>query len=210
MFSNAKTLKTATKKKTEKTEVKISGLETLAAIDHVMKSLAALKETVESDVKSAMASHFVTTGCATQRRPENFKGVDGVATASCELRLRSSRSALSDAEIEALDHYSIPHVLVEDVAETFVINPAYKDDQKLLAQIEKKLKAIKDIPEDFIMVQEGVSRHVVVEESIERIFTLNPNVASSLLPIVGTLAVKPKLDVDDVAQAYAIVEALLD
>jgi hypothetical protein len=210
MFSTAKKIAAPkAPKKDTKAQVAIDGLATLASIDAVMKSLAALKATVESDVKSAMAVEFVTTGCAIKKRPENFRGTDEGASASCELRIRSSASALSEDEQKLYAEAGIGTKTVVSTIETYVINPEYKDNGDLLALVEKKLKGIKGIPEDFIMFQEGVSKTVAADDALDVLFTLPAEKARDLLPIVGTLAVKPKLDTDDVAEAFKVVGALL-
>lgn len=208
MFANAKTIKPAAKKKATKEIVSIDGLEQLAAIDTVMKSLEALKETLAADVKSQMAVHFVKTGCERKARPANFQGEEGLATASCELRARSSRSALSPSEVELLSQNDVPTETVEDVAETFVLNPAYKDDQNLLATVQGALEGVDGIPADLFLRQEGVSRTVVSEGAIDAIFKLDPDVANTLLSIVTTLAIKPKLAAD-LDKAFEIVNEVM-
>lgn len=211
MFSNAKVLKTAgSSKKKEARHVEINGLETLAAIDAVIKSLSALKETVELDVKEQMLSEFITDGVAIKRRPENFKGIDGMAVASCQLKARSSASGLNDAEIAVLDDAGISYETTEQVASTFVINPAYKDDQALLSTIEKKLKTIKGLPEDFILLQEGKSKVVITDNSIDEVFaSADAGKIRRLLPVVSTMAVRPTLDEGDVNFAFDKIKELI-
>lgn len=212
MFANAKTLKTATKsKKAEVETVKLAGLEQLGAIDAVMKALTALRATVEMDVKSGMTAEFIKRGMAKQTRPENFKGEEGIATASCQLKKRSSTSPLSDSEIELLTEAKISVETVDLVAETFVINPAYKDDQVLLGKIEKKLSTIKDLPEDFIMKQAGVSRTIVGETALDEVFAFDSaDMIAQFLPMVSSLAIKPTLNEDDVSKAFEIVSKIME
>lgn len=212
MFASAKTLPT-TKSKAKgkaKPEVEIAGLQDLAAIDAVIKALTALKGTVEIEVKAKMAEHFLTEGAAKNGRPENFKGTDDKASASCELRARSSSSPLADADIELLDRHKISHQTVDIVPECYVINPAYRDDQVLLGKVEKALKKVGGLPEDFIMLQQGVSKTITTETSLDEVFRLNRNVAGGLLSVVGVLAVKPKLESGDITDAFTIVQSLLN
>lgn len=210
MFANAKTVKTGSKsKKAEKAEIQIEGLENLAAIDAVIKSLEALKKTVEADVKSQMMVHFVKTGCDQKKRPENFKGMDGDASASCELRARSSASGLSDSEIDLCKKHNIATEEVTAVVDTFIFNPAYANDGKLLGEIEKKLKGIKGLPEDLILKQDGSSKTVVAASAMDEVFLLQPEVAKQMLAVVGVLAVKPKLEGKEVADAFDIVKVLI-
>lgn len=209
MFATAKTVKTGAKaKKPEKASIEITGIEALSAIDHAIKALTALKETYEADVKSEVAMHFVKAGVEARRRPVNFTGTDGKATASCELRKRSSRSGLAEGEIEMLEQAGITTEVAEDVVDTFVINPAYAGDQNLLAKIEKKLSQIKDLPEDFILRQEGVSRRIVPDAALDQIFTFDEATAAALLPVVSTIALKPKFEAETLSDVFGIIEAL--
>lgn len=209
MFATAKTVKTATKaKKPTKASIEITGIEALSAIDHAIKALTALKETYEADVKSEVSTHFVKAGIEAGKRPANFTGTEGKATASCELRKRSSRSGLAEGEIEMLEAAGIATEIAEDVVDTFVINPAYAGDQDLLAKIEKKLSQIKDLPEDFILRQEGVSRRVVSEAALDQIFTLDEETVAALLPVVGTIALKPKFEAESLADVFQVIETL--
>lgn len=210
MFSNAKTVKApSSKKKAEKAEVQIDGIANLAAIDAVIKSLQALRTTVEADIKSEVNVQFLQKGCAAKKRPDNFKGIDTGASSSCELRIRSSASKLSDDEANLLKAEGISTTEVTEVIETYIINPAYKDDGKLLALIETKLKGVKGIPEDFIQFQEGKTKTVVGETALDEVFALDIKKARTLLPLVGVLALKPKQDEDDLSASLDTVQALL-
>lgn len=194
-FANAKTVKTATKaKKAEKTRVEIAGMHEYAALVSVMKSLDAIKSTMEADIKAKMADKFVSMGCERKARPENFVGFEGDGTASCELRARSTASSLSEAEQETLAEYNVPTTVVEDVVDTFVINPAYIEDAVLMGKVAAKLNTIKEIPNDFIMKQEGRSKTVVADGAFDVVFKQTPEVAQMLMRITSTLAIKPKFE----------------
>lgn len=211
MFNDAKTVKTGAKsKKAEKEVVQIDGLEHLAAINALIKSLEGLKKTFESDTKRQMTAHFVVKGRELKKRPENFKGVDGdAAEASCELRARSSASGLSAAEIEELAKFDIPTEEVVDTVDTYVLNPEYKDDQEVLGRVTKLLEGKKGIPADLFMKQEGRSKTVIAKEAMDIVFQLaNAEDTKALLPIVGTLAIKSKLT--DEQDALEIVRELLE
>ena len=207
-FTTAKPVQVAKPKKNEPQRVEIADMEKLAALDSVIKSLTALKTTFEADVKAAMANRFVTDGCAKKGRPENFRGIEGVAEASCELRARSSASSLSNDEQTLLSRNSIPMTKIESVAETFVVNPAYAGDSELLGKVAAKLNSIKGIPEDFIQTQAGVSRTVIAEGAMDAIFQHGTMNAHELLSIVATLAIKPKMNED--GAAYRIVREMLE
>ena len=59
------------------------------------------------------------------------------------------------------------------------------------------------LPEDFIQHQEGKSRRVASDASLEQIFTLKPGFTYELLDVVSTLAIRPKLDDADLKGALA-------
>ena len=196
MFADAKTLKNdSTKAKKAKKEIAIGNLEKLAAVDAAMKALEGIKKTLESEVKGDISDHFVNMGVELKSRPENFKGIDGKGAASCELRIRSSRSSLSEDETTLLGGYGVTTETETDVPECFVINPKYSGDMRLLGLIEKKLSTIKDLPSDLILKQEGKTRTVVGEDAINQVFKLlDRDVIESLLPVVSVIALKPTFD----------------
>lgn len=196
MFDKAKATeaKPAKGKKSKGREVQVKNLNQLASIKAVLAALEGMAATTEAEIKAQMSEEFVTEGCAIGRRPENFKGIDKGATASCQIRKRSSRSVLTEGEVELLEANGITYETIDDVEDTFIINPAYSGDSDLLEKISKKLATIKGLPEDFIQHQEGKSRHVASDDSVQQIFTLEPEVTSELLDVVATLAIRTKLD----------------
>ena len=218
--------KVAAKPKAKKADtsdrVLIAGLEELASIDAAMKSLKAMKDTVEAEVKMHQKAHFVEAGLAAGKRPANFKGYEGIAVASCELRARSSASPLSEEEQALLEEHGIPVTKVDTTVETFIINPQYLNDSALLEKVGNVIGKIKDLPADFIMKQEAVSKYIVAEDGLDKLFALplekgNPdlaaanraNLVSTLIPIVGTLAIKPTIG-DKMKEAMEYVIALLN
>lgn len=208
MFSNAQTLKTAkSSKKADAVTVALPGIEALASIDAVIKALTTIKATVEAEVKSRAAIEFIKTGSEKKAKPENFKASEGVATASVQLKKRASNSTLSAEEVALLTDAGVSFETVEEVVSTFVINPAYKDDQALLGKVEKALKGVKGIPEDFILLQEGKSKTITTDASLDEVFKLGQDQIKLLLPVVSTIAVKPTIE--DVTAAYDIVKELL-
>lgn len=211
MFANAKQVKTdkPAAKKDKKEQVNVAGLTDLASIDAVIKALTALKTTIESDVKSEAAVHFVKTGCALKKRPENFRGVDEGSSASMELRIRSTTSVLSEEEQALLAENGIGTRTIVSVVDTYVINPDYKDNAEILGLVESRLSGVEGIPEDFIQKQDGVSKVVVAEDALDKVFTLSDEKARDLLSVVGVLAVKPKLDTTDISAALKAVGELL-
>jgi len=212
-FDSAKSINTkiTKSKKPEVEEVQLNGLEQYASVDVVIKSLTAIQKTMGLDLKDAMVTHFAKIGVDKKTRPNNFRGVEGGASASCELRARSSASALTEEEIDLLNLNNIPTEVVVDTVETLVFNPAYLSDPVMMGKIEEALKKVKGLPEDVIMRQEGRTKTVVGEGAFEALFSrdITPEDAEALLPVIAVPAIKPTLQNDGLAMAFRVAQALL-
>lgn len=209
MFTAAKT-KTAPAAKGKgkaKVEVQLSDLENYATICATIEQLEALRDTFCENVKGQVEEYFVETGTVNAARPENFKGVEGAASASCELRKRSTRSALTAEEVAELEALDIP-VGTETVQEgCFIINPAYSQDDELLAKVAAALGKVKGLPLDFIQRQEAVERRVVTDETIAAVF--RKGLAERFFKTVGVLALKPKVDGFTIQAGLNLVKRLV-
>ena len=207
LFENAKKSPTKTaapKKKSDKVEVEIEGLETYATIKTVTKALEGLFETVKADVNSDMVDQFVLHGNAT-----SFTGTEGDATASMQLRKRSEKSVLSADEQALLEKNGVSMETIEDQRETYVINPDYKDDEKLLAKVSTAISKVKGVPADFIVHQEQKARVVTTATSIDEVFAGDPKMVDALLAIVAVPAIRAKLNSGDISDAIAKLEDIL-
>lgn len=184
----------ATKKK-ERPQVAISGLNGLAAIHVIEKSFETLKETFETDVKNKALAHFIEEGIALKRAPENFRGLDTHSSASLELKKRSTKSVISADDKKLLDKYGISYDTGETVTTTYMINPKYKDDEKLLSKVSAALETL-GIPGDFIEMQVGTPIYTSGEKTIDDVFAaeLDEAVTRDLLKIVATQSCKPTYD----------------
>ena len=198
MFANAQKVAAPAKKgrKAEAETVTLAGMERFAALDAAIKTLTALREAEEASLKGLMADRFIEVGCKAKKRPANFNGVEGSATGSCQLKVRSTASVLSEDDQALLTEHEIKFGTNVKTQEAFLINPAYTNNMALLAKVEEALEGV-DLPEDFLMKQEEVSVCVATEESIEAIFTKDKEIAEILLPVVTTLAIRPKIEGDD-------------
>jgi predicted regulator of amino acid metabolism with ACT domain len=207
IFANAKSLapEKPKTKKSNKAEIQLEGLEQFALLDSLIKSLEAVRDTYCDMVKCDAREIFAK---ADGKRPENFRGIDGDAEASIELRKRSSRSTLSEEEVATLTEHKVPFDVVDDVTETFVINPEYANDSALLGKIDKALGGVKGLPENFILRQAGVSRRVVSDATIDHVFA--HGLASELMDTVTTLAVKAKLNVPNMQKALKLAHDVID
>jgi hypothetical protein len=198
-------------KKSDKVRHAIVGLRNFAAVDEVIKSLTAIKTTIQAEVKQAQLTYFIVEGMRAKRRPANFEGFEGDATASCELRVRSSASVLTPEEQELLTENSISFEQSDKIVETYIINPKYAADQDMLEKVSKALSKVAGLPEDFIQLQ---SHKVATasEKSIDEVFALT-DVAkvTALLPIVTTLATgKAAIKSEDTGAAFKAVTAILN
>jgi hypothetical protein len=192
LFSNAKKVPVQAKvssKSEEKAKIALTGLENYAAIDTVIKGFKSLFETVGSSVKDDMNSIFVGIGKQLKGRPDNFRGIDGKASASCEIRNRASSSPLSPEETKQLKKNGIPFEVVEVKPAAYIINPAYFNDSALLEKVSKALEKVKDLPSDFILKQERETKNIVTDETVDKVF--EKGLAELLLPVVTVPAIKP-------------------
>ncbi len=208
LFTTAKTVvKKETAKKAKAAEVEIEGLEIYAAIDATEKALKALKETARTKVTETAREIFIANGAEKGGKPENFNGKEGQATASIQLRQRSSASGLSDIEIEQLTKAGIPTEVVEDRPETFIFNPEHLDwlnkNGKEISKALIKLGA----PADVLLFQESTKKTVTTDESLKTLFTKPVKVIRELFDVVGTFAIRPSLK--DEERAFELVRGIV-
>lgn len=188
-FKTAQATKTGKKKASDnKFRTEVKGLSVLASIDAVMKTLETFKKEAEAKVKAQMRDTFVLRGCAAGRRPDNYVGLDGAATASLELRKRSDRSPVDDYQAEALREEGISL----ETHTTYSLNTEVLTPE-VMVLVEKALNKVPGIPVNLFTVTE---KTVVADEALNQIFEKGEAKAKLLLDMVGVLAVKPKLDED--------------
>ena len=211
MFATAKTLNPKTKpasKSDKKKRFEVEGLYELTVLDTVLKNVTSLKKSVELGVKAAAATLFMDEAKAVGKRPDNFRGFESDAEASVECRKRSERSPLSESEVKELTDAGVPVGTVEDVSDTFVVNPEYATDMKLLLKVEKALAGVKDLPPDFFLKQVGKARSVVTDETVDAVFA-SEELTEKFFETVTVLAVKPKLTKGDFSTALGYLNETL-
>lgn len=212
MFEAAKKVEKKTKKpaaKKGKATVEIKGLRLLAAIKTVMKSLEATADTLDGELKEKTTEHFVVEGAKTGTKPANFPGIEENAEANCQLRKRTSRSVLTDAEVELLKEHGVPFDTSEDITTTYIINPEYKDDEKLLGRVSDALAGVEGMPKNFLQYQEGTPARTVTDESVAAAFaTKDEDTIRQLLTVVGTLANRIKFN-GDLEEAMDVAKEVL-
>jgi hypothetical protein len=192
-------------KKSAKDEVAINGLKQLAEIDALIKALTAAKGTLESTVKAEAFDHFFDLAQATAKRPDNFRGVEGNASASVEMRKRSTASALSDEEVALFEKYDLPVEKAVAVQKLFGINPAYASDDALLSKVSEAIS--KFVPADFIVVQEEKSKNVVGDTTMDKAFS--SKAPREIIEAITVIAFKPKLETTDISTILTNVKTLL-
>lgn len=201
-FKNAQPVKAGKKKATDnKIRQEVDGLATLASIDVVMKTLDTLKKEAEAVVKRQMREFFVLRGCATNRRPDNYIGFEDTASASLELRKRSTASSLDEFQVETLteEGISVAHETTYSLNQE-VLTP------EVMALVEKALNKVPGIPTNLFTV---TSKTVVTDESLNQIFTKGEVKAKMLLDLVGVLAIKPKVEEeiqDTVERVFTLIK----
>lgn len=205
--------KSAAKAGATRKEIPIDGLEAYANIDAAIKALEGLKATFEPQVKGKAFAEFMTLAAANNTKPDSFTGVEGIATASMELRKRGTNSALKTEEHALMLKHGFAPTEEIITPELLAINPKYAADTKLLEKVEKALGKVTGLPEDFIVKQEQVSKMVVSEANVTEVFAARPKLAKddfeAIVKIVTTQAVKPKLAETDFTAIMAKIAELL-
>ena len=174
-------------------EHKVKGLENLAIVNAAIDNLTALKKTMEGPVKAQLRTVFIETGTAVKKRPDNFRGVEQTATASCEFRKRGTNQPLNELEVAAFEKAGIPTETVTIVPAAFIINPKYAEDKDVLAAISKALVEA-GVPTDVFMKQEAETKICVPDSALDVIFTKKPDVIERLVDSVCVLAVKTNIE----------------
>ena len=196
IFAKAKTLdKPATAKaKQDKLEIEVSQIQKISEIKALIQTLEGTLVTLETEVKDAAFDIFC--GMETLTRPESFRGIDGAASASVEMRKRGTNSPLNEDEIKVLQECGIEPVKQVVTRELFAINPAYAENKTLMAKVEAALSSIKDLPDDFIVLQAEASKKVVSDEMTNQAFRNREKTMAhkAALKICTTMALKPKLN----------------
>ena len=208
MFNKAKTIAPAPKAKLakQKAEVEIAGIEHLAMIDALQKTLETVRSTLESGIKSAAAERFVAHIQATGQRPDNFTGIEGNGFASLQFRRKSSAYALSEEAVTLLRENGIEPEKQVTTPALFAINPSYASDQDLLAKVEKAIAKI--VPEDFIVMQEEQSKLIATEDTLNT--AISKRCDAAVISSLTTISCGLKLKKTDMQSILQFVGELVD
>lgn len=194
MFEAAKAVPvkaSAKKKGSDKEVIVVQGLEDVAVLDALIKSLTSLKETLRGPVDEKLREEFVAGA-------ENFEAVEGQASASAELRKRPVSSPLVAEEVAMLEADGIVVGEVESIPERFIVNPAYASNEAMLKQVSAALAKVKGMPNDFIQFQAGQKTRVVTEETFDAVMG-DGELAAKYIDTVGVLALRAKLENPELA-----------
>lgn len=208
MFDKAKTIAPATKKPADKkkTEIEIAGIEHLAMIDALQKTLDTVRSTLEAEVKTMAAERFTKHIHDTGQRPDNFTGIEGGAAASIQFRRKSSAYALTDETVALLRDSGIEPEKQIVTPQLFAINPAYASDDVLLGKVEKALTKI--VPDDFIVTQAETSKLVATEETLNA--AISKRAPAAVIQSLTTISCGLKLKNTDMAAILEFVGGLID
>lgn len=190
MFKKAAALPEKPKaKKGSKVEVAVAGLHQLAMVHALFTALETVKTTLETSVKDLGFAYFQTQMHLTGTKPDSFRGIEGDAQASIELRKRGTNMPLNPAQVEQLRAAGFEPAEVEVVPELFGINPAHAGNEELLEKVSAALAGI--VPEDFIIRQPKQVKYVVSDELLAKVCAAKA--APEVVRTCTVLAVKPTL-----------------
>ncbi len=204
---------TVTKKKTRKAakpEYSIEGLRDYAAVRDTIKALTGLESSLKAEVHEQIVEHFVEDGLNTHSKPVNFNGLDVGATGSCQLRKRTSRSALRPAELETLAEHGIDVESggVTESAETvFYINKKYEGDEELMDNVSTALDSA-NVPEDFLLC--APSKFHTTDDALRQAFSgaESEEDLTTLVGICATIATRVKYE-GGIKEALAAITAMM-
>lgn len=210
LFAKAQVIaaKPTGKAKTEKQEIALAGILAISEIDAQIKALTAVRATLDSEIKEAGFGEFLAM--ETKVRPESFKGIEGEATCSVEMRKRGTNSALNEDEVKVLEALGLTPFKQIITTQMFGINPIHAGNEALMEKVSKALEKI--VPEDFIVLQAEASKQVVNDELLEAAFALphGSDERKTALSLVTTMALKPKLNAEyDMSKLSANVDKIL-
>jgi hypothetical protein len=204
-------------KKSDMPEIAVQGIYDLAAIDHVMTSLKGVREDMETEIKSAAKDRFIVAGCDTKKKPDNYRGfekhgTEKPASATIELRKRSSASKLSDEEITLCKEWNIATEVVEVTVETFVINPEYLADRKVMGILEKLINdGVKSgkLPANIMLKQTGVKHTILAADALDTLFTKSKEIVTLGFNLCSSLAVGKTKFPGTIENALAVVGQII-
>lgn len=188
-----------------KQEIEIKGMEKLAMVDSLITLLEGVKGTYEAQVKGQMGDLFYADVKNKAAKPESFRGVEGIASASCEIRKRSTRSALTEAQCEVLRGAGLEPNKAISIPALFAVNPEVAGNMELLGKVSEALNGI--VPANFFVQQKEQYTFTVTDEMLAQ--ACRERMPREVIDLLTTLACKPKLVSTDVKKLMGFVEKLV-
>jgi hypothetical protein len=202
--SKAKTVETPKPAKAAKAVVEIKGLEEYGMIAALAKALEGVAVQARAAVIEAGMERFMSD-VSEGRRPESFRGCEGIAEASIEFRRKGANIALNDAQVKLCREAGYEPSEAVSVQELWAINPIYAADQALLERVQGALAGV--VPEDFIMLQPKVSKFTVSEDMLVK--ACSGKAPREVIEALTVVAIKPKLTMTNMQRVFDYVQALL-
>jgi hypothetical protein len=163
--------------------IDMPGLENYAALSAVAKEITdGILKT--HPLRDAVLARFAATGKATGRTPANFKGVDGRANASIQLRKKTSASPLKADATERLADLKIAFDHVVTTPATVIVNPKYMGNAEKMNDVLAKMIALvkkAGYSDDFFQLQQEVSVDLVTDQTLSDIFLMAKDPAPGVL-----------------------------
>lgn len=211
LFAQAKQVQTVTTTQPNH-ELIVEGVKLLAQIQAVMQAIGAVYSTVEAEVKDAAKTIYVERGVSSHRQPDNFDIYEDNCSANYQMRKRSSRSVLTQSEVDVLTNASVSFEMAVTQKEMYTINPAYTNNQELLQKISDRISRIPDLPSDFIQYISEEVKPVTTNTSIDDVFrnTRDIESARALLDIVGVQAMRIRSDNGDISEGLRVISSMID
>ena len=168
--------------RTVKVDAEISDLREYAALKYASKMIETELDTLKQSVNEQAFDRFVET-----RSPKSFKGSEGDTTGSLQLRRRTSRSHLTDADRELLEKHDVGTKFAE--SSHFYIKREASDNDELMGRIAEALEAA-DINIDEVFGHTG-DKYIVAETALDDAMKIeDEDDRRAVLGVVGTQAAR--------------------
>lgn len=141
-----------------------------AALCALIDNLVSIKETKGKILNDIAQEEFIKEGIFQEGAPDSFNSDYENSSVNFQLKKRSTRSVLNQEEIDILTKAGITTEKIETRVETYIINPKYKNNTKILNKVVKTLTNVKGIPDDLFLKQESDSQYVVGKDVLNEIF----------------------------------------
>lgn len=191
-FENAKIIGLGTKvvpgKKKNNPSVVIAGAEQFAHLDLVVKTAVDFMAGLKASMTEKAIEHFMRKIKSSKKKPDNIFAIEGYASVGVQLQKRSTATPLSEEERKILKANKIKFKREVLTPRFFGINPAYCEDEELLAKVEAAVADI--VPDDFFVIREEQEKFIIDEDCLDAIFK---NGSKELITLATTIAFRPGL-----------------